>query len=215
MASNNYIYKMSNAGGMATVTRYTDMLAGNTTWNPWEPQGAYDALSTVTVPSGGLATITFAGIPQGYKHLQIRAIARSTSSVAGSTVSYGASGFMTFNGDSAANYAVHYIEGNGSTASANAIPNFNYLLISDLGGPYATSTAGIFSASVIDILDYSNTSKNKTLRVLNGQDRNGYGRMMFQSGLWVNTAAISSISVTISDSANFAQHSQFTLYGVR
>ena len=72
MPSNNYIYKMSNAGGMSTVTRYTDMLAGNAVWNPWEPQGAYDALSTVTVPAGGVATITFAGIPNTYKHRQLR-----------------------------------------------------------------------------------------------------------------------------------------------
>jgi len=177
--------------------------------------GSYDAIGIVSVGSGGQTTISFTSIPATYKHLQIRAIARSTSSAGGSTVSYGASGFMTFNGDSAANYAVHYIEGNGSTPSANAIPSYNYLLISDLGGPYATSTAGMFSASVIDILDYSNTSKNKTLRVLNGQDRNGYGRAMFQSGLWMSTAAISSISITISDSANFAQYTHFALYGIK
>ena len=35
--------------------------------------GNYDALATVTVPSGGLSSITFAGIPTtGYSHLQIR-----------------------------------------------------------------------------------------------------------------------------------------------
>jgi molecular chaperone HtpG len=31
------------------------------------PDGAYDALATVTVPSGGLASITFAAIPNTYK----------------------------------------------------------------------------------------------------------------------------------------------------
>jgi hypothetical protein len=177
--------------------------------------GSYDAIGVVDVGSGGQSTITFSSIPSTYKHLQIRAIARSTSSVAGSTVSYGASGFLTFNGDTAANYAAHYIEGNGSTPFANAIPSYNYVLISDLGGPYSSSTAGTFSASVIDILDYANTSKNKTLRVLNGQDRNGYGRTMFQSGLWRSTSAISSVSITISDSANFSQYSHFALYGIK
>ena len=43
------------------------------------PVGAYDALATVTVGSGGVSSITFAGIPTGYKHLQIRQIAKSTN----------------------------------------------------------------------------------------------------------------------------------------
>lgn len=215
MASNNYIFKMSNAGGMATVTRYTDMLAGNITWNPWEPTGAYDALATVTVPSGGAASIEFAGIPTGYKHLQIRGITRATSSAGGSTVEYGASAQITFNGDTGANYAIHYIQGNGSAASANNIPNYNYILLSDAGGPWATSTAGTFSGVIIDILDYSSTTKNKTIRALTGQDRNGYGRSMFQSGLWYKTPEpITSIKFG-TDGTSYAEFSQFALYGVK
>lgn len=181
----------------------------------WAPAGAYDSLATVTVPSGGASYIEFAGIPTGYKHLQIRAITRATSSAGGSTVAYGASGQMTFNGDTAANYAAHYIEGNGSVASANNIPNYNYILVSDLGGPWATSTSGMFSGTVIDILDYASTTKNKTIRVIGGQDRNGYGRSLFQSGLWFKTPeAITSIKIG-TDGTAYAEYSQFALYGIK
>lgn len=185
--------------------------------NLWQPQGAYDALSTVTVPSGGLASITFAGIPQGYKHLQIRSISRVTSSAAGSTASYGASALLRFNSDSGSNYWWHYVLGDGSSASAgNSGSATTSLYVSDMAGPWATQTANTFSGAVVDILDYASTTKNKTLRALTGQDRNGYGRVILNSGSWSNSTiqAINSITMT-TDGTAFAEYSQFTLYGVK
>jgi hypothetical protein len=195
---------MSNAGGMSTVTRYTDMLAGNSVWNPWEPQGAYDALSTVTVPSGGLASITFAGIPNTYKHLQIRAIGRTTASAADS--------LYRFNSDTGSNYALHLLVGNGTTAQAFSGVSQTSLKAS----PYLVDTANVFGAGVTDILDYASTSKNKTVRTLTGFDDNTatYSQIQLFSGLWMNTAAINSITITPS-AGTYTQNSQFTLYGVR
>jgi hypothetical protein len=36
-------------------------------------------------------------------------------------------------------------------------------------------TASVYSAGVIDILDYANTNKYKTMRILDGTDANGSG----------------------------------------
>jgi hypothetical protein len=33
----------------------------------------------------------------------------------------------------------------------------------------------VFGVAIIDILDYANTSKNKTVRALSGEDENGAG----------------------------------------
>jgi hypothetical protein len=209
MASNNYIYKMSNAGGMATVTRYTDMLAGNTVWNPWSPDGAYDSLATVTVPSGGLASVTFAGIPNTYKHLQIRGIARNTSS--GGNLDYA----LRFNGDSStSNYAWHRLFGDGATTYGQW--NVNPVGQAFIGiTTQSTDTASAFASSVTDILDYAATNKNKTVRSLWGKDTNGTGLVGLASALWINSStAITSILV-LPQSGNFAEYSQFTLYGVR
>lgn len=169
----------------------------------WEPQGAYDALSTVTVPSGGVASITFAAIPNTYKHLQLRGIARSTAG--GSSVT---SVFCTINSSVSADRN-HYIYGNGSTASAGAqVSNL-------IGFAQGTSqTASSFGATILDILDYSNTSKNKTFRSLSGDDTNGGGDIMLNSNLFVTTAAITALNLTLS-AGNFAEYSQFTLYGIR
>jgi hypothetical protein len=127
---------MSNAGGMATIQRYTDMLAGNTTWNPWEPDGAFDALSTVTVPSGGAASITFAGIPNTYKHLQIRGMIGSTSSF----------GTLRFNGDTTTtNYRSHYLGGDGASPFAGTFANNAYYPVTAVTGAYS---------GILDVLDY-------------------------------------------------------------
>ena len=208
---------MSNAGGFKSLNRYYDMLAGNTVWNPWEPQGAYDALSTVTL-SSTTASIDFAGIPQGYKHLQLRALFRTTRAT------YNIDDIdLAFNDvTTGGKYAVHYIEGNiqnngtvnpYSTASANKM-----FYIATGTTTVATSTFGV---AVIDILDYANTSKNKTVRSLSGADANGgassyFPTVRFASGLWMDTAAVNKITLNSSyGSSSFASGTQFTLYGVR
>lgn len=177
------------------------MLAGNTTWQPWEPQGAYDSLSTVTVPSGGLSSITFAGIPNTYNHLQIRATQLNTTT---------ATTNLRLNADSGSNYSRHYLYGGGSSA-VGAAGSANQ---TSVGVLYNESTT-YASVAVIDILDYASTTKNKTIRSLNGWDANGSGYVFLYSGSWMNSSsAINSLTFT-PDGGSLAQNSQFTLYGVK
>jgi len=177
----------------------------------WEPQGAYDALATVTVGAGGVASITFAGIPSTYKHLQLRMLARNND----------ASGGLNFmrakiNSDATSgNYRGHYLYGSGSSASAGDVAG----AATGLPCGYSagnTNTASAFAVTVCDILDYANTSKNKTVRALTGADFNTTsGGITFASGLYMSTNAISSIEIVSSVGTGFIQHSQFTLYGIR
>ena len=172
--------------------------------NLWQPQGAYDALSTVTVPSGGLASVTFAGIPNTYKHLQIRCSTLRTTNPGI---------LMQINGDATAgNYPQHILYGDGASAAAYAdITNYTGFVwgANDLG---TTTIPGI---GIIDILDYANTSKLKTFRSLTGTDKNGSGTIAFASGFnKVITSAITSITFN-GAGANFNQNSTFTLYGVK
>ncbi len=176
------------------------------------PYGAYDALATVTL-SASAASITFAGIPSGYKHLQLRCITRSNET-GSSTSAFTATGYIVFNSDTSANYRNHYLLGNGTAASAGDFGADNgAIIVQDLGGTFASQTANTFAAGVIDILDYTNTNKYKTVRILNGQDRNGYGRLELASGLWMSTTAISTIAIT--NNNTFAQYTQFALFGVK
>ena len=157
---------------------------------------AYESIATVTVGSGGASSVTFNSF-SGYTHLQIRCL------VKGSGVAYPTLGF---NGDTGGNYSTHNLFGNGSTASADH--DFNQ----STGTNTFILSSSQFSAGVIDILDYANTNKNKTVRTLGGYDANGSGRIDFNSGAWYNTSAITSITLS---GSTFAQYSSFALYGVK
>ena len=163
------------------------------------PANNYISIQSATVDSGGASTITFSSIPSTYTHLQLRYIALGSAG----------GGNMLFNSDSATNYSRHYLEGNGSTASAGASTSTAGMGI--MGG---SGTANVAEVGIIDILDYTNTSKYKTVRELAGLDINGAGGFIdFFSGNWRSTSAISSI--TINASTTYSQYSQFALYGVK
>ena len=170
----------------------------------WEPAGAYDALATVTVPSGGVSSITFAGIPAGYKHLQIRASYAANNGYIDDTL-------WTINADTTSGnyYGFHQLTGDGSSAAAQAFNGYGRLAVAPVG-----SNSTSFSAAIVDILDYANTAKNKTFRSLVGFDANGSGVIRLRSGLWMQTSAINSISIA-TNSGVFVQYSQFALYGVK
>jgi hypothetical protein len=166
--------------------------------------GSYDALASIIVPSGGLASVTFAGIPVGYRHLQIRSFVRNTSTSNG----YSA----RFNGDSNSNYARHYLITSGSSVAGVAIPSTTSAILNDAA--ISTSATGVFGSSVCDILDYASTTKNKTIRTLGGFNNSGSGSVGFLSNLYISTSAISNILI-FPDAGNFAEFSRFALYGVK
>jgi hypothetical protein len=171
---------------------------------------SYSSIATVNAAGGGGSTsLTFSSIPSTYKHLQIRAIYRSTTSGGTDNIAF------QFNGDTGANYTTHALIGDGAAASAAAYPGYNYMYLPS-ASPDGGNASGLFGAAVIDILDYTNTSKNRVVRALSGFDDNGaasYRRVVFSSSLWLNTAALTSIRFVTS--ANIAAGSTFALYGIK
>ena len=118
--------------------------------------GSYDALATVTVPSGGASSITFSAIPQtGYKHLQIRLMVNGTSGTQDV--------YTQFNGDTGSNYSFHGLYGSGSTAAAYGSASQTKISTGVNLAGYGSGSA--FSVGIIDLLDYSASTKYKTLRV--------------------------------------------------
>jgi hypothetical protein len=165
--------------------------------------GDYESIASVTLSGGSAATIDFTSIAGTYSHLQIRGIGRNTSTANGL--------WINFNSDTtSANYYAHYIFGSGASAVAGAgasTPIASYF-------PISSDTASAFGAAVIDILDYSNTNKYTTVRTLGGYDANGSGYAWFDSTLWKNTAAVTSVTIKMAAN-NLAQYSSFALYGIK
>lgn len=165
--------------------------------------GDFESIATVTVGSGGASTVTFSTIPGTYSHLQIRYLAR---------VSSGNLFYARFNSDSGSNYPYHRLSGNGSAASAygtSATSKIDDIFLT-------TNSTNIFGVGFMDLLDYANTNKYKTLRALTGYENNSAGQVILGSGLWMSTSAITSIEFTPTTSlATFAQYSHFALYGIK
>lgn len=170
---------------------------------------SYESISTVTVGAGGSTTITFSSIPSTYKHLQVRCIAKNTYTAAAGNDNL----TMQFNSDTASNYSRHALYGTGSSALAFGVANATFAG-AGIEPRSNAAESNVFSASVIDILDYADTNKYKTVRSLSGSDRNGAGDIYFVSGNWRSTSAITSITMG-TDLNPFAQYSHFALYGIK
>jgi hypothetical protein len=201
----SYTFKVKGSNSTATGAESS----ASSSFTPiahWAPAGAYDSIATTTVGGGGASSIIFSSIPATYTHLQVRWIARN-SSISGVN-NYN----LQFNNDTEGNYAVHDLYGDGATAAAQAGSSRGNIWTAFLPGSSATANA--FATGVIDILDYTNTSKYKTLRHLQGFDLNGSGEVRLTSGLWQSTSAITSINIGLS-SPTYVQYSSFALYGIK
>lgn len=170
--------------------------------------GAFESIATVTA-SGSTSTITFSSIPSTYQHLQIRYLANSGRAVNGQE-----SILVRLNGDSGTNYARHFLLGDGTSATASGNASQTAAIVVAACGLDAPT----MSVGIIDIHDYSSTTKNKTIRSLVGVDFNSgttESRVSLNSALWMNTAAVSSISFTTNTGSNWTTATTFALYGIK
>jgi hypothetical protein len=172
---------------------------------------SYESIATVTVGSGGQSSVSFTSIPSTYKHLQVRLFTSTNRGTFALDEMY-----VNFNSDTGANYSVHNLEGSGSpgaTGTANTT-------FATSGTIPSSAAPNVFGATVLDILDYADTSKYKTTRSLNGFDLNGtvsgYGGFsQLVSSNWRNTNAITSMTFTMLRGSAFIQYSSFALYGIK
>lgn len=165
---------------------------------------SYESIATQS-GTGSSATITFSSIPSTYKHLQIRAV---------SPVGNYITGKLQFNSDTGSNYARHTLLTNGGgTVQSTSATSQTYI---SLGADNGYGRSSYPYAMVIDILDYTNTSKYKTMRMLGGFDTNNTdgGEICLESGLWMSTSAISTITFGLT-SSNYPTTAKFALYGIK
>jgi hypothetical protein len=174
------------------------------------PIGDYESIATTVVGAGGTSNISFGVIPSTYKHLQIRFSARNNFAGSGG----GISALVRLNSDTGGNYTNHRLVGDGGGGAPTAGAQTG-ITSTNLGYMSRNGDTNNFSASVVDILDYSNTNKYTTLRTLSGSDYNGSGYIQVWSGLWLNTSAVSSIDIFPDGSASWLQYSHFALYGIK
>lgn len=168
----------------------------------------FDLLET-TLISSNTASVTFSSLDSyasaGYKHFQIRGTVRGDD---GNTL------WMRLNGDTGANYSRHQLTATGSTVSSS------FSSTTRMNVCFAMANSGnntnVFSAFVADILDFSSSNKNTTVRSLGGNtQQTGFNTALgLFSGVWRNTSAITSITL-LPDTGNLVSGTRFSLYGVK
>jgi hypothetical protein len=190
------------------ATRAGDSAQGYGFFGAVAVPSSFESIATANASS---STISFTSIPQTYKSLQIRGIAKSDTSSA-----YGDYLKITFNGDTGTNYISHWTYFAGApyvgAIGQTALPSFQ----TQTGAVTSNSSlTGMYGVSVIDIIDYSVSTKNKTVKVLAGGDINNSAQDAIEltSGLWLNTAAITSIAIQTGRTSTFT--GSFALYGIK
>lgn len=188
------ILKLSTLG-ILDYQKYSNMLAGNEAFSP----ASDDFLEEVILTSSA-SSVTFSGLDAytDYKHLQIRMITQSDRG-AGED-SFG----LRFNSDSGSNYSWHRLFGNGSSVISSAATSQTLIYIGNI-----TNSTNVFTGLVLDILDFSSSSKNTTTRNLAGSS----SRIGMHSGAYLQTSAITSLEIFSTTSSNITSGSRFSLYG--
>jgi hypothetical protein len=161
----------------------------------------YTKIDSVTVGSGGVASITFSSIPATYTDLVVKNSSRAASGTNDMK--------LTFNG-SGSGYSDRSIYGSGTIgqSSTNSASNIFPGVINS-----NTTTANTFASNEYYIPNYT-SSNFKTVSVDSLTENNATTAYSFLvAALWSNTSAITSITLA-PNSGNFDQYSTFTLYGI-
>jgi hypothetical protein len=179
-------------------------------------EGGMDAIATFVVPSGGLASITFAGIPSGYRSIEIRTAAKSSRTDAPYSFING-----RVNGDSSSNYSVHEFFADGRPyVTVGGYASQTSFEVAPLAGSYSGMT-GMYSVSITRISDYDSTTKAKTIFSKGGYTSNTVkisnigGYVGYLSAAWLNTSAPISTITFYDTSGSFVENSHFALYGIK
>lgn len=192
--------------GVETDTGKFKIGDGTTPWTglayftPGGGNGTSAALIEEVAPTG-VATVTFASIPQTYRHLEVR----------GSLVLSGTQGVrLRFNGDTAANYDIQLMRGAGAAASAVEALAQTYLEI-------AAGTSGRVSPLLLSIPGYRDGTVERAVTNVGGLKTgtaSGNLRMDLGVGWWRGTAAVSSLTLIVAGASTFAAGTRIGLYGI-
>ncbi len=159
-------------------------------------------IATVTVGSGGAASMDFTSIPSTYTDLKILYSIRGSSADADIR--------LAFNGSSTG-YSVRILYGTGSSV-ASASASGSFISYAGLQNP-STYTASTFSNGEIYIPNYAGSNQKSVSGDAVNENNATAAITELGASLWTGTAAISSISIT-HPAANFVQYSTATLYGI-
>lgn len=161
----------------------------------------FTLIASSTVGSGGASSIVFNSIPNTYTDLCLKFSGRGTRSEVGSNW------LVSFNG-STSNFSARYVEGVGTTVATGTFARFLGVVTA------ANATANTFGNTEVYIPNYL-SNINKSYSSNSSIENNAtLSSNTFIAGLWSDTSAITSITITSGSSDNIVQNSTAYLYGI-
>ena len=169
--------------------------------------------SAVTVGAGGASSISFTSIPSTYTDLLVVHSTRCTTvGLYGGGYQQGL--FVRFN-SSTTSYTNRWIQAEGGSSVNSGTDYFGSgTTYGVLGGTVPSDwTANTFGNGVLYIPNYTGSQNKSFSSDTVGENNGSFGTLAFNAGLWSNSSAITSISISMA-SGNIAQYSTAYLYGV-
>ena len=164
-------------------------------------------ISTVTVGSGGAATIDFTSIPATYTDIVIKYSGRSTAAGNYQNVN------IKINTDTGSNYTSKLLYGDGSAAGSDTTTTtflkFMYI-------PFSSATASVFGSGELYFAKYAGSIyKSMIADTVTENNATGSGSSIIglAAGLWSSNSVINAITLT-PNSGSWAEHSTASLYGI-
>lgn len=154
-------------------------------------------LQTVTVGSGGAATIGFTSIPQSYTDLLIKFSGRNANNVYTFSVQ--------INGTTVTNTKRLFATGSGAYTTDTFNGNYTN---------YSTALASVFGSADLYFFNYTGSTYKRFFVEAVSEDNYSSAYMNFSANSNASTSAITSITL-VPESGNFAQYSSATLYGIK
>lgn len=168
--------------------------------------GALTQIAQVSVASAQ-ASVTFSAIPGTYTNLKLTIQARTSNTSTDNIL-------CRFNGDSGSNYDFAALQASNINVSGSGSTGQTSI---EIGAATSNSVTGIPGVSEATIFNYAATTFYKSLASFGHfWDTGANGpRTNQMTGDWHNTAAITSIILTMSSGDNFEPGSVVTLYGMQ
>jgi len=163
----------------------------------------YEPIASQTLASSS-STVTFSNIPQTYTDLVLVATTVPYNNSEGNIS-------IRFNSDTGGNYSNTWFVGDGSSVSSGNNTNATSAGIfygNGLNNP-------IYPVSTINIFNYSNSNKYKTVLNRNNSAYSGNRWSALICSSWRNNNAITSITISVTYIYNIGVGSTFTLYGIK
>jgi len=165
-------------------------------------------ISTVTVGSGGAASIEFTSIPATYTDLKVVTSFRATGTRTEDAL------VIRFNSDSTeANYTHRYLRGNGSATSSGVPTGYAGAYLGEVNG--GTSTTSTFTSGEIYIPNYTSANQKSFSSDLAQEANQALAYTHLVAGRWTGTASITNILFIDHNANNFAEYSSASLYGIK